>query len=171
MEPLLLARQGLFVILISRLVLIIIIQNILIWNTVWAEPTFWPFVIKAYKSNPWPLNGKAEFCPGETIATTIGLTPGMSEYQWRKDGILISGATGNTISVTQLGTYSARVRRESNWSEWSPVPVVVKMKDPTVPPNIVVSGLQSKVLPALNEAGGVTLEVPTGYANYLWQNG
>src|SRR6218665_526467 len=140
-----------------------------VWNTVWAEPTFWPFVIKAYKSNPWPLNGKAEFCPGETIATTIGLTPGMSEYQWRKDGILISGATGNTILVTQLGTYSARVRRESNWSEWSPVPVVVKMKDPTVPPNIVVSGLQSKVLPALNEAGGVTLEVPTGYANYLWQ--
>ncbi|TXJ28327.1 MAG: T9SS type A sorting domain-containing protein [Chitinophagaceae bacterium] len=140
-----------------------------VWNTVWQEPGFWPFVSKANKANPWPLFGKAEFCPGETISTTLGLTPGMSEYQWKKGDDVIPGATSNTLQVTQLGTYSARVRRGSNWSDWSPVPVVVKMKDPTVPPSIVVSGLQSKVLPALDEEGGVTLSVPTGYANYLWQ--
>ncbi len=139
------------------------------WNRVWTEPGFWPFFNKAYSSNPWPLFGRTEFCPGETINVTIGLVDGFDEYEWKKDGILIQGATNHTIQATQLGTYSARVRKGSLWSQWSPMPVVIKIKSTTVSPNIIVSGMHSAVLPALDGSTSVMLEVPEGYSSYDWQ--
>ncbi len=93
------------------------------WDATWAEPDFWPFVNKAYASNPHALYNKTEFVPGEAVNTTIGLPPGFNAYEWRKDGILIPGATTNSIVVNQLGTYDARVLRGTLWSDWSKIPV------------------------------------------------
>lgn len=148
-----------------------------VWNTVWAEPDFYPFVNRAHKANPWPLFGRTEFCPGDAINVTIGLTPGFSQYEWRKNGELISGATSNTLQITgtavagnsALGVYSARVRRGSIWSDWSPIPVEIKIKAPTVSPNITIQGLRSNVIPALDGNTSVPLQVPTGYQSYVWQ--
>ncbi len=142
------------------------------WNTAWAEPDFIPYVLRAYSSNPWPLFGRSEFCPGDPINVTIGLTAGFAQYEWRKNGVLIPGATTNTIQVSgasAIGVYSARVRRGSYWSDWSRTPVEIKIKAPTVPPTISIAGLMSKVIPALDGNNGVTLQVPTGYTSYLWQ--
>jgi large repetitive protein len=147
------------------------------WNTAWAETDFYPFVLRANAANPWPLTGRKEFCPADVINATLGLTPGFDQYEWRKDGVLISGATTNTISVTgtavpgnaALGIYSARVRRGTNWSDWSPLPVEIKIKAPTVPPSISIVGLRSKVVPAIDGSAGTPLSVPAGYASYLWQ--
>ncbi len=147
------------------------------WNTAWAEPDFYPFANRAHAANPWPLFGRSEFCPGDPINITIGLAPGFDQYEWRKNGVLISGATGQTITVTgsavagnaALGSYSARVRRGTVWSDWSPTPLVVGIKAATVPPTISVKGLQSKVLPALDGKTSVTLNVPNTYQTYLWQ--
>ena len=138
----------------------------------WAEPDFIPYMLRAYSSNPWPLFGRSEFCPGDPINVTIGLTAGFDQYEWRKNGVLIPGATTNTIQVsgaTAIGVYSARVRRGSYWSDWSRTPVEIKIKAPTVPPTISIAGLMSKVIPALDGNNGVTLQVPTGYTSYLWQ--
>src|SRR5207245_877769 len=55
------------------------------------------------------------------------------------------------------------------WSNWSPAPVIVKLKDPTVPPTIKSSGLSSWVLPALDGSTSVQLEVPDSFATYNWQ--
>ncbi|MFL5742649.1 MAG: fibronectin type III domain-containing protein [Flavisolibacter sp.] len=139
------------------------------WTRTWTEPDFWPFQLRAYSSNPWPLFGRTDFCPADVINTTIGLAPGYDAYEWRKDGVLISGATINTLNVTQLGTYDARVRRGSLWSDWSHVPVVIKIKAATVTPTIKVTGLASSVLPGLDGKTSVQLEVPDGYATYQWQ--
>ncbi len=147
------------------------------WNTVWAEPGFYPFASQVHSANPWPLTGRSEFCPGDPINLTIGLAPGFDQYEWRKNGVLITGATSNTISVTgtavpgnpALATYSARVRRGTLWSDWSPTPLELKIKGGTVPPPITVSGLMSKVLPTLSGQNTVTLEVPNTYQTYLWQ--
>jgi len=138
------------------------------WNRAWSEPDFFPFVNRAYKSNPITMFGRTEFCPGDPINITIGLTSGFDQYEWRKNGVLISGATGPELNVTAIGTYDARVRRGSYWSEWSRIPVVVKIKTPTVPPTITVSGLMSKVIPAVDTAR-VTIKVPGQYASYVWQ--
>ncbi|PZR27824.1 MAG: hypothetical protein DI535_08735 [Citrobacter freundii] len=139
------------------------------WNRAWAEPGYFPFINKANKANPWPLNGRTEFCPGETINQVIGLTPGFTSYEWRKDGVLIPGANGNEITATAYGSYTARILRDTVWSDWSPVPVVIKEKAPTVPPAISIGEGQSRAIPSVDGSTSVQLSVPDGYATYEWQ--
>lgn len=140
-----------------------------VWYSAWGESDYLGFLSRAHKANPWPLTGKSEFCPGDVLQATLGVTAGFTAYEWRKDGVLIPGATGNEITVTSLGTYDCRIKRGTLWSVWSPRPVVIKMKAPTVPPLVTVSGLMSKVIPAADGNTAVTLSVPTGYTSYLWQ--
>ncbi|HVW62242.1 MAG TPA: hypothetical protein VHC48_19460, partial [Puia sp.] len=137
------------------------------WDQAWKEPDFFPFCMRAYSSNPWTLFGRTQFCPGDPINVTLGVAPGYDAYQWRKDGAPLSSTT-NTINVTQLGSYDCRVQRLGVWSDWSRTPVVISTKQPTVTPPIAVSGLMSKVIPALDN-NGVTLKVPAGYVSYVWQ--
>lgn len=143
------------------------------WYSAWGEADYFPYLTRAYKSNPWPLNGRTEFCNTGTgsISTTIGVSAGFNEYQWRKNGVLISElpSTANTLTVTDVGIYSCRIRKGTTWSEWSPIPVEIKYKTNTIPPIIKVSGLASRVLPAPDGKTTVSLEVPPGYTAYDWQ--
>ncbi|MDP4260805.1 MAG: PA14 domain-containing protein, partial [Bacteroidota bacterium] len=139
------------------------------WDDTWNQPTFWPFMNGTYASNPWPLFGRSQFCTGDSINMTVGVAAGYQAYQWRMNGNVIAGATSNSINVTQLGTYDARVERNGVWSDWSHTPLVVGIKPPTVSPNITIPALSSNVRPALDTTTGVTLTVPTGYASYNWQ--
>ena len=140
------------------------------WDSAWSMTTFWPWLKAQYSSNPWCLFGRTQFCPGDSINVTVGLVAGFQAYQWRKNGVVISGATSNTINVTSVGTYDARVERNGNWSNWSPVPVVISIKAPTVTPPITVSGLMSDVLPATDGRNYVTLTVPdSNYTSFTWE--
>lgn len=95
------------------------------WYQVWADPGFWPMVNNAYASNPWAQFGKDNFWPGEPINTTIGITPGFDDYEWRRNGQLIVGSNTNELHVTGTGVYDARVKRDGIWSDWSHVPVTI----------------------------------------------
>jgi predicted esterase len=143
------------------------------WYSAWGEPDYFPFLNRANKANPWPLYGRTEFCntgPG-SVNTTIGVTSGFDEYQWRKNDVLLTGlgTSSNTLTVTDIGVYSCRIRKGTTWSEWSPIPVEIKYKTSTIPPVIKVSGLASRVLPAPDGKTTVNLEVPAIYSAYNWQ--
>ena len=143
------------------------------WYAAWGEPGYFSFLSRANKANPWPLYGRSEFCdvgPG-SVNTTIGVTAGFNEYQWRKNDVVLTGlgTSSNTLTVTDIGVYSCRIRKGTTWSEWSPIPVEIKYKTSTIPPAIKVSGLASKVLPAPDGKTTVNLEVPAGYADYKWE--
>lgn len=140
-----------------------------VWNLAWGEADFFPFAMRAYKSNPWPLFGRTEFCPDDPVNVILGLTPGFNQYQWRKDGQVISGATSNTFTATSFGTYDARIYNGTSWSEWSPAPVVIKLKAPTISPDIAISGMMSNVLPTPAGVDSVVLEVPATYTSYQWK--
>ncbi len=139
-----------------------------VWGNAWAEQDYFPFLSRASKVNPWVLGGQTEFCPGDPINITIGVSEGFAEYQWRRDGAAFGGNT-NQINVTTTGVYECRTRRGSTWSEWSPVPVEIKLKEPTVSPDIQIGGLRSKHIPAPDGSTVVPLQVPTGYTSYVWQ--
>ncbi|UCJ09205.1 T9SS type A sorting domain-containing protein [Chitinophaga pendula] len=141
-----------------------------IFAAVRQEQDLFPFYLRANKANPWPLFGKAEFCPGETVSAVLGLTPGFDGYEWRKDGQLIPGANTNSITATEFGTYDARIKRGNEWSSWSPTPVQVKAKAPTVSPTISANGLSSIVLPTPAGADTVVLSVPDNFYTYEWTN-
>jgi len=139
-----------------------------IWNIAWGEADFFPFIMRANKANPWPLYNHYQYCTGETVNTTLCLTAGFDAYQWRKNGTVIPGATGNTLLASSYGTYDARVRSGNTWSDWSPQPVVVGAKAPTITPPITTSGLQSNVLPTPEGKDSVVLAEPDGYDTYRW---
>src|SRR5215204_2931650 len=98
------------------------------WWLAWSDQDFYPFIKRAYSSNPWQVGGKTEFFPGTPINATLGLPLGYNAYEWRKDGVVISGATSNTLNVTTVGVYDARVQRNGLWSSWSPTPITIKFR-------------------------------------------
>ena len=159
-----------------------------IFGQAYNENDFFPYMIRARKYDPVVLDGelvlsiennkkqeydyypKNGFCPGEDVIATLGLTPGYSGYEWRKDGVVISDANNNTLTVTEFGTYDARILRNGSWSNWSTKPITISEKAPTETPDIQVQGLASKVLPALDGKDSVILELPGGYVEYAWYN-
>jgi len=140
------------------------------WDSTWLKPNFWPFCNAAYQSNPWPLFGRTNFCPGQKISVTIGVVPGLSGYQWRMNGTIIPGATTNTILATQAGTYDCSVKRGNNyWSDFSHTPVVITVQGSTQTPPITVVNNASAVLPDAAGDTTVTLQLPTGDSTYTWK--
>lgn len=141
------------------------------WNTSWQDAAWVPFMNNVHKANPIVYFGRAEFCPGDPVSARLGLTSGFAEYQWDRDGIVIPGATSNTLTVTQFGTYRARFRRVAGgaWSEWSPTPVVVRIKPTTFTPPIQIEGLRSDVLPAVDGNTTVPLTVAGNFTSYEWR--
>jgi large repetitive protein len=139
-----------------------------IWTEFWNNADYFPYMMRSHKANPWPRYGRTEFCPGDVINVSIGVTAGFSGYQWRRNGVALA-ATGNTIQATDTGTYDVRLLRNGEWSVWSPIPVKIVYKATTISPDIQVSGLASKHLPSLDGKTSVNLTVPTGYTSYTWQ--
>jgi len=140
-----------------------------VWDSVWKEADYFPYLNRAHRANPWVRYGRAEFCPEDNINVTIGVQAGFNAYQWRKDGVVIPGATGNTINVTSVGVYDCRIQDGSTWSIWSPIPVTIQTKAPTISPNISTDSLVSRVLPAPDGSTTVTLKVPNNYIAYEWR--
>ncbi len=142
-----------------------------IWTNFWAEPGYFPALRAAHKANPLVYFQHNQFCPGDNIDAKMQVQPGFYAYEWDKDGVMIPGATTNTYNATSYGTYRIRFKRTaaSNWSDWSPSPVVVSQKQPTITPPVQINGLFSNVLPAPDGSTTVPLTVPNIYATYDWR--
>jgi hypothetical protein len=140
------------------------------WDSTWLEPNFWPYCNNVYQSNPWPLYGRTNFCPGQTIKVTIGVVPGLQGYQWRLNGVNIPGATTNSIVATQPGTYDVQVKRGNfYWSDFSHKPVVITVQGSTQTPPITALNNTSAVLPDAAGDTTVTLTLPAGDSTYTWK--
>ncbi len=143
-----------------------------VWDSFWAEPGYFQYLAAAHKAQPVVKFQRTEFCPNDAVRAVLILQPGFYQYEWQKDGNDISGATLDSLVVTEYGTYRARFKRTStsDWSDWSPRPIAISQKQGTITPPIQVDGLHSKVLPAPDGSTTVPLMVPDGYASYDWRN-
>lgn len=148
-----------------------------IWNNTYNNADFFPFLMRADKRNIHVFNGgdrkptdPVEICPGVSVNIKLGLTPGFSAYQWRKNGVDIVGATGHNYTATDYGSYQARFRRGSVWEEWS-IPVNIIEKDLSSVPGIETVGLSTIHLPGLDGSSSVELKVEDDegqYFEYKW---
>ncbi|HEY2727562.1 MAG TPA: hypothetical protein VGI61_10350, partial [Parafilimonas sp.] len=140
------------------------------WDNAFAEPDFFTFIDSAYSSNPWALFGRTGFCNGDTINLTLGVAPGFDAYEWRKNNTVITGANTNTIQVTSLGIYDARVLRDSVWSDWSHIPINIQITQPTITPSIITTDSMSNVIVAPDGKNYVNLEIPGNqFISYQWK--
>jgi hypothetical protein len=107
------------------------------WNTAYAEPNFFTYMLTKNKANIHVFFGKNAICAGSTEGSKLGLAAGFRAYQWEKDGIVIAGATSNEYIATEPGVYRARFSRkpnpaEADWNQWS-APVTIHLSDPPKP--------------------------------------
>jgi predicted esterase len=138
------------------------------WNTCYALPDFYEWFLKQRKNQIHVFYGEPLVCPGDPISVQMGLTGGFDGYEWRKDGVAVGG-NSNSYTATSFGSYTARFRRGSVWTEWS-APVVVGEKPPTQTPAIQPEAGRSAVIPSLDGVNSVTLVLPTGWDDYTWKN-
>jgi hypothetical protein len=159
-----------------------------VWTTHWNEPDYVPAMNDMHKANPLIFFGQSDFCSGQAINAKIGITAGFYAYEWQKDQVTIAtrtngvntivngasiisyAATGNEMNVRSFGSYRVRFKRTASaaWSEWSMKPAVIKAKTGAIAEPITVSGLNSKVLPALNGNTTVPLTLASGFTAYQW---
>ncbi|MEZ4945844.1 MAG: fibronectin type III domain-containing protein [Cyclobacteriaceae bacterium] len=147
-----------------------------VWNTAYAESDFWSWMLAQDKKNIFVFGGDPNICPGGSVK--LGISANMTQYRWRKNGILISGATTRYLTVSEVGTYVAEFKRQFGPDEWvTSNEVVVGSKGAsTFSPTLSNTG--SVILPISNGGtplGGVqntvNLTASPGYATYYWFKG
>jgi predicted esterase len=113
------------------------------WSRAYKEPVFFSWIMSQDKRNIFVQGGNTQVCE----PVHLGLSAGMKEYQWFRNGVQFSNAT-RYITVNAPGKYTARfMRPDGEWVDSFPLTLtrksdcVVAAVDPSDP-----SG-ESKVFP------------------------
>ena len=105
--------------------------------------------------------GGTTFCAGGSVQLNANTGSGLT-YQWRKDGVSISGATSNNYTATESGTYTVRVYSGSCYNTSSGITV-----NTTTAPAASITASGATTFCA---GGSVQLNANTGSGlNYQWR--
>lgn len=102
----------------------------IVWNKAYAEPDFFSWIKSKSKANLHAYKGITTIIRSKSQYPRLMLAEGFFAYQWEKNGVIISGASANTYTVTSPGKYRARFSRissaptSSQWNKWS-LPITV----------------------------------------------
>ena len=103
--------------------------------------------------------------PGSKMLTAVLSCPANGTYQWKKDGVAISGATASTYNATTGGSYTVVFTTASGTCIEESTPLVLTALSLPAP-TLVASGSLS-----FCQGGNVTFSTSLTYPNYLWSNG
>ncbi len=84
------------------------------------------------------IAGPDSMCLGQTVLLSTATAKG---FQWIKDNLALSNATGSTLIVSDTGTY--RVKITSNDCSNTSTPKVIRFKKMPVPPRLNTNGSQT----------------------------
>lgn len=111
---------------------------------------------------PNPLiSGASSFCQGNTTTLFVTSNPG-DTFQWKKNGVNLTGETNSTLIVSTAGFYSVLSTNTSGCSSISPSF------------NVTLSSTPNSSINALNpttfcSGGGVNLSAPISTPGYIYQ--
>ncbi|HEY8936967.1 MAG TPA: prolyl oligopeptidase family serine peptidase, partial [Cyclobacteriaceae bacterium] len=139
------------------------------WNTAYKEPDFFLWMLGKNKGTLHTFSGSSAICLTNGRGVQMEMARGFFKYQWRKNGVIIPGATGATYTATTVGLYSARFSRvpnptEAQWNNWSPGINVTQQN----PAQAVISQQGTVILKDLNNEANARLNAVGDYAHYYW---
>ncbi|HET9487321.1 MAG TPA: PA14 domain-containing protein [Chryseosolibacter sp.] len=140
-----------------------------VWNTAYAEPEFFSWMLDKDKANIHLFAGVSTICGTNGQGVRMELAAGFHAYQWERNGEIISGATSSKYEADTPGTYRARFSRKKNpgpsdWNRWSdPVQVTTLT---LAKPEISQTG--TVVLKGLDNYGYAHLKAEGDFARYYW---
>lgn len=151
------------------------------WLSQWAQSDVYKKSImvnywNSHKAQPLLYYQNSQFCEGQPISAKMGLTAGFFAYEWQYDNgggfATIPGATANIYIATQAGSYRARFKRlsGSNWSEWSPTPIVISNKKCTTD-TLLIENFEKTPVDIYSVFGGGGTSSSYNYQNFGCQNG
>lgn len=140
-----------------------------VWNTAYAEPDFFSWILDQNKANIHLFAGVSTICESSGQGVRMKLAEGFFHYQWERNGVIISGATSASYTANTTGTYRARFSRKKNpaagdWNKWSD-PVQVTAAN-TGKPEVSQTG--TVVLKGLDNYGYAHLKAEGNFAHYYW---
>jgi hypothetical protein len=106
--------------------------------------------------------GPINACSGQNVVLSCNSSSNYT-YQWRRNGVYISGNNNDTLLVTQPGSYSVII--SDNGCPVSSSEVTVNFSSISAP----IINSNGSIQPCLG--GSVTLTASSGYNSYLWSNG
>ncbi len=111
------------------------------------------------------VSGPTTFCQGETV--TLSTTDTATNYQWYKDGVIISGATSDTYVATSSGEYHVEFDITYNGITQSFSPSAVTVTVNALPPAPTISPAGANTI-----CPGSTLTLTSSAgSSYLWSTG
>jgi predicted esterase len=137
------------------------------WNTAYAEPDFFSWMLAQDKRKIYVFGGDPRLCQGEGDTVRLGFSSGFKSYQWTISGSAIPGATSRYFKTATVGTYTVKFMRSDNqWYESFPVNVVHKPLSVYSP---AITNTGSVVLPIdISAKNVVDLNAPAGFSQYNW---
>ncbi len=106
--------------------------------------------------------GPISACSGQGVVLSCNSSP-TNSYQWRRNGVYISGNNNDSLLVTQPGAYSVII--SDNGCPVSSSQVTVNFS--TIASPVISSN--GSIQPCVG--GSVTLSATSGYSSYLWSTG
>lgn len=151
------------------------------WETQWVQTDIFNKILltsywNGHKAQPLLYYQNSKFCQGQPISAKMGLTAGFFAYEWQRDGgsgfTTIPGATSNIYTATQVGSYRAHFKRtaSSNWSDWSPTPIVISTKSCTAD-TAFSENFEKTPVDVYSVFGGGGTTSSYNYQNFTCQNG
>jgi hypothetical protein len=140
------------------------------WNSAYNEPDFFTWLRSKTKASIHVFADNPTLCSTTGQGVQLDLAKGFLAYQWERNGVIISGATGAQYIATSAGSYRARFSRisktpsEGQWNEWS-ASVTITTSTPTQA-QILQNG--TVLLKDLNNFGDARLHSAQVADHYYW---
>jgi hypothetical protein len=140
-----------------------------VWNTAYNEPDFFTWLLSKNKAKIHTFGGISAICLTNGQGVRMELAKGFRAYEWERNGVVISGATGPSYVANTTGVYRARFSRVANptasqWNQWSD-PVTVTQSNPA---QAQVTQIGTVVLKDLNNYNDAKLSAVGNFEHYYW---
>jgi hypothetical protein len=140
-----------------------------VWNTAYAEPDFFSWMLQKNKANIHLFAGVSTICETNGQGVRMELAAGFFHYEWERNGVILTDATGPLYVANTPGVYRARFSRKQNpsasdWNRWSE-PVTVTSQTVTKP---VIAQTGTVALKGLDNYPYALLHSEEPAPHYYW---